>query len=805
MRKLLLLVFLFAFAAARGQDYRTDIVVLDSVSKIASYYGGSKVIFVKDTSLGGYFYLYQGGVAADGKDVITGANSSKWRRSLTSPVDFSVVQVPSYTALRTMPRVFANKTYVVYANGINNLFRYDATDNSSSDDSAVVIVGYGGARYKRVIESRIDARWFNVIPYDNVDDSYGFQKMFNYVDTVTNLKEYNIFITGGKYNVSSTINLPQAISNVGSGSIPRLNIEGNGVTIFITGAITGFKRAVANITDANTSIGNYTITMSGIEFVGDQTTGQKGMELHALYGAEIKNMRFTTLDTGLVARFILGSRFDNLFYTNNKSVGLLGGSLSGVATSATTSNSAFNANLVTKNRVFCASGSYAAMMFLAADGCDYKDNIIEGSKPRYSFYSDAQSTSVVNGNHIDGMWFEANGGTYAYNVSIKLSVNGVFTINKVQNDYADTLIDWSNTAPGATIKIDNIEYWNFPDKPFKGTPASGMAFYIGQVYGAANNENLFKSSAYADGQPQDVFPMYPQQMNSGAGMGLVSNTVWTIKPNFNAAYGNRYMYLRGNFLPDTTDTYTIGSGLNKWNYGYFKKGLFNLASEDGSGYPLQVGGGVSISDGSYLNSPNYGRIGFTSGYTIIERYNSQWYSFKINSGFYWSFGGTDKMSLTSNGLAMNGTPTGNSVDTKILVKGAADSVVKQRTITDIVATFISHGTYTPTTYIVSNLDSVKAFQCTYQKVDSFVYVYGEITVDPTANNADTRVDLSLPVFSTLSSTYSLAGNGSSYTIGDALRIYANTSNNRAILRFKTSDNGAHTFTFNFQYKIIGPL
>ncbi len=81
MKRILLgIVLIFTGLVAQSQAIRSDVAILDSVAHISSYFGGSKYIQVKDSVLGGAFYLYQGVLPVDGTTIIAGANSSKWKR-----------------------------------------------------------------------------------------------------------------------------------------------------------------------------------------------------------------------------------------------------------------------------------------------------------------------------------------------------------------------------------------------------------------------------------------------------------------------------------------------------------------------------------------------------------------------------------------------------------------------------------------------------------------------------------------------------------------------------------------------------
>lgn len=82
MKKIFLLVFaLVSIIYAKSQDVSSSVSSVDAVSKLSSYFGGNKIIYVRDTAAGGYFYLYQGSSPVDNVNIFAGANSSKWRRA----------------------------------------------------------------------------------------------------------------------------------------------------------------------------------------------------------------------------------------------------------------------------------------------------------------------------------------------------------------------------------------------------------------------------------------------------------------------------------------------------------------------------------------------------------------------------------------------------------------------------------------------------------------------------------------------------------------------------------------------------
>ena len=740
-----------------------------------------------------------------------------------------VTQLASYTAMRALPTsvLDANYTYIVRASGVQGNFRYDATDTWSADDSAMVIVTSSGKRFKRVTDGYLNAAWFKAEPDDGIDDSWAFQKMFNYIDTATVLRDYKLFIPGGKYQVATSVRLPQTIYNPAGGSIPRVEIEGYGAVIFVTGAITGWKRTVADMTEANNAQSSAVWTIKGLEFAGDATTGQKGLEFHATSGANFSDLRFTGLDTGLVVRFMLNSKIDNIFYTQNKSVGLLAGSLYNVASGATTSNSAFNANVITRNRVYSASGSYAGMMVLAADGIHVWNNTFEGNNPRYDIYWDSEASSAVNGNTIEEVWFESSGGTYTVNTSMKLRVNGYMNIKGIQNDSPDTLFDWSNSASGAAFNLDGVYYWNWPGKYIKGTPSSGLSLTVKNVP-TAQVQNFVNSTYYNDGMPQDV-SIPGTQLSGGLGVGYLSSIDQYFRPNPNGAANNRKLFIKGNIYPEDDITYDIGSASLRYSNIFINtKGYFASTANDGSGSKLQVGGAISLTDGSQIFEPtgvSFFKVSTSAGTEIGYGSGGSLGKIQMNPSLSYLYGGTEKFRVSSAGevwinpagvadlgaytlqntgghyqqgvFRLGGQDAAISTDTKLLVKGT-DSIVRTMEFP------IVESSYTPTRTDVTNIGTSSVSTCYYRRLGNTIEVWGEITIDPTATG-DTQVDLSLPISSALGNSYDISGSATTYDNGQAFRIYADTTNDRMIVRGNASvDASSHLYSFHAYIKYIAP-
>ena len=113
-----------------------------------------------------------------------------------------------------------------------------------------------------------------------------------------------------------------------------------------------------------------------------------------------------------------------------------------------------------------------------------------------------------------------------------------------------------------------------------------------------------------------------------------------------------------------------------------------------------------------------------------------------------------------------------------------------------------HGrTYDPTLNNITNLDGSTAYTCMYRRVGgNQVTVSGKFDADPTAA-AITQLDISLPIASNLAAQEDLGGIASNGT-GEVARIYAETTNNRAVVLWTATTTVNAGWSFEFTYRII---
>lgn len=115
---------------------------------------------------------------------------------------------------------------------------------------------------------------------------------------------------------------------------------------------------------------------------------------------------------------------------------------------------------------------------------------------------------------------------------------------------------------------------------------------------------------------------------------------------------------------------------------------------------------------------------------------------------------------------------------------------------------LAYGTYTPTLTNVANLDSSTAYACQYLRVGSVVTVSGRVDVDPTTITTQTDLGISLPVASNFANSNECGGTAASPGVLQVAAINADATNDRAFLRFISTDTGSRSMAFSFTYLII---
>lgn len=115
------------------------------------------------------------------------------------------------------------------------------------------------------------------------------------------------------------------------------------------------------------------------------------------------------------------------------------------------------------------------------------------------------------------------------------------------------------------------------------------------------------------------------------------------------------------------------------------------------------------------------------------------------------------------------------------------------------------GSYTPVASNLTNLDSAVPSVASWSRKGNVVTVSGRITLNATADNLDTGVELTLPFASNLANSEDISGTAATYTARQqSAAVLGNTSTDHAwFLYFNTAGTGDVTFAYTFQY-IVSP-
>jgi hypothetical protein len=145
--------------------------------------------------------------------------------------------------------------------------------------------------------------------------------------------------------------------------------------------------------------------------------------------------------------------------------------------------------------------------------------------------------------------------------------------------------------------------------------------------------------------------------------------------------------------------------------------------------------------------------------------------------------------------------------TSITLSGSASTLILQSngsTQWEVIS-LNEQGTYTPTLTSVANLDASTANLTYYRRTGgaggagapSSVTVWGQVSVDPTANTTLTKLGISLPVASNLTDAFQCGGTGAATAIDQQGAIIGDATNDRAELDFTSTATSNQPMQFQF--------
>lgn len=117
-------------------------------------------------------------------------------------------RVPVFTSYASMRTVATNDlstgyVYKTLIEGIQREWRYDATDSSTPDDTAMTIVTSSGKRFKALVaDGWINVKWFGAKGDNITDDTYNIQRAIDWV--LANYSTYRVlYLPAGRYKTTN--------------------------------------------------------------------------------------------------------------------------------------------------------------------------------------------------------------------------------------------------------------------------------------------------------------------------------------------------------------------------------------------------------------------------------------------------------------------------------------------------------------------------------------------------------------------------------------------------------------------------
>lgn len=113
------------------------------------------------------------------------------------------------------------------------------------------------------------------------------------------------------------------------------------------------------------------------------------------------------------------------------------------------------------------------------------------------------------------------------------------------------------------------------------------------------------------------------------------------------------------------------------------------------------------------------------------------------------------------------------------------------------------GTYTPTLFNTTNIDSSTAFLSQYIRIDNMVFVTGLVGIDATAaGGTASTLGMSIPIASAFSSAIQLGGTAAAADVNGSIRVSADATNDRASFLWPSQIATSVNYAFVFGYQII---
>lgn len=149
-----------------------------------------------------------------------------------------------------------------------------------------------------------------------------------------------------------------------------------------------------------------------------------------------------------------------------------------------------------------------------------------------------------------------------------------------------------------------------------------------------------------------------------------------------------------------------------------------------------------------------------------------------------------------------GRTSGGSGDIEQITVGVGLTLASGSLTADLTS-LITESSYTPTLFNSTNVAASTAYLTYYQQIGETVRVWGELDIDATSASVLSELTMSLPIPSTFSASYELAGMAT-FEDNTIVRILGSIVTDVAIFKFIPQTNTNNKYSFNFTYKIIYP-
>ncbi|NOU52137.1 hypothetical protein HG263_16530 [Pseudoalteromonas sp. JBTF-M23] len=320
---------------------------------------------------------------------------------------------------------------------------------------------------------------FGAIANDNLDDSQAIQAAVNYA--VSNSK--SVYIPAGTFNIENTIDVTQFAGN------HRSQIK-----------ITGEKRELSKLlTSSNISmfkvahgveIHNLTLSQSNAQPQG------KAIEIpFASYRSHFSKLDITGFDKGIYGKWVIWSRFEDLFiFKVNVGVELHGNG-DNPAYWNTEPNGWFN-NVNVFDNIY-VEGSNTGLK-LAAMGSNIVNSTVQNSAVGVEIYGPAEHYTWNN--QISNFYAEGVNTVFKVKNSRTLDINGVFAQGGAQSNRKYAVIDAENAGKITINGMTGQDWWKH-SAVLKNTQLIGNVVAIGGALSQDNQSSYITSQTLSISLP----------------------------------------------------------------------------------------------------------------------------------------------------------------------------------------------------------------------------------------------------------------------------------------------------------------